>query len=676
MDILSAQLQKQFEKSTRKAFPPQTISAMKRAFAYTNISKEFDLREEQVRSVGNTLIEWMNSNETAVKRFKSNMSDSDCYLLAQVFTDTKMTECLFNPGTDFLDTVANELISQADAQDCIEDLSKAVDRCTSIIAPCKPFSMRNEDDALETELFSNIFSKRQHTALLTAVFISSPDVLFNLIIEQFVTKHIPARLTSEIAAAHTHKDEIWSILREFLPNTYRKRATKCFLKNTATVMEELVQHAYSQDTQKLQQFIIVPPSLTDLIAPTTTKAADKEQYKDGLWLENFVPKLNSLIRSCSNDFYHKREVYPPFKNMFQQPEMSIMGFYLLLTENEVWARILPAILMLPSLSSHTLAGGKEQFSRYMSHNCPKVFESEERERLHAALQEAFSVLTNPNKQISSYNAAVYVTSHQLFSAAGLNLYNVDPISLNANMYISGLMKYLEGIGNSSEIVVGIVSALALMNHLGEPRDTSASPPTDILCPRAAPEDTAKTIDRLKAKVDSKDRTILAMEASANSLKQQIIELERRLKAREDELDTVREEKKALQEHADNLLDTLNTMSEEYTPESGDEEIQFPASLNGKKILTFGGFTPFLVGLQELLPELIVHQSNRRPEASSLRAADAVFIQTNRVSHSDFYYVLDTCRANGVPVRMYKTTGAKTCATQVIHTLCRLEKVAN
>ena len=53
-----------------------------------------------------------------------------------------------------------------------------------------------------------------------------------------------------------------------------------------------------------------------------------------------------------------------------------------------------------------------------------------------------------------------------------------------------------------------------------------------------------------------------------------------------------------------------------------------------------------------------------PNTMLLRTADAVWIQPNCMSHSDYYRIMNTAREQGVPVHYYAFDSAYKCAQQL------------
>lgn len=58
-------------------------------------------------------------------------------------------------------------------------------------------------------------------------------------------------------------------------------------------------------------------------------------------------------------------------------------------------------------------------------------------------------------------------------------------------------------------------------------------------------------------------------------------------------------------------------------------------------------------------------TNELPNADTIRNADAVWIQTNALSHSYFYKIINTAREYKIPVRYFGYASARKCAEEIV-----------
>lgn len=105
---------------------------------------------------------------------------------------------------------------------------------------------------------------------------------------------------------------------------------------------------------------------------------------------------------------------------------------------------------------------------------------------------------------------------------------------------------------------------------------------------------------------------------------------------------------------------------ENPQEEKEEEIpgiSFPYTVK-HRIVSFGGHPGWLKGMKEYLPDVRFISPDMLPNTMLLRTADAVWIQPNCMSHSDYYRIMNTAREQGVPVHYYAFDSAYKCAQQL------------
>lgn len=108
--------------------------------------------------------------------------------------------------------------------------------------------------------------------------------------------------------------------------------------------------------------------------------------------------------------------------------------------------------------------------------------------------------------------------------------------------------------------------------------------------------------------------------------------------------------------------------EDKQEESVDTAIEYPFYTEGK-ILSFGGHAAWLSDMKKKLPNVVFVSSETLPNVDLIRGADEVWIQTNCISHSDYYKIMDTLKIMGKQVRYYVHSGVNKCADQIVRS-CR------
>lgn len=101
------------------------------------------------------------------------------------------------------------------------------------------------------------------------------------------------------------------------------------------------------------------------------------------------------------------------------------------------------------------------------------------------------------------------------------------------------------------------------------------------------------------------------------------------------------------------------------PEDDDGPISVELPYNARqRIVVFGGHDTWLKAIKPLLPNIVFVNRGQNPNAELIRAADAVWIQANALSHKNYYKIINTVRTNRIPVRYFGYASARKCAEQL------------
>lgn len=96
-------------------------------------------------------------------------------------------------------------------------------------------------------------------------------------------------------------------------------------------------------------------------------------------------------------------------------------------------------------------------------------------------------------------------------------------------------------------------------------------------------------------------------------------------------------------------------------------IQYPYQTD-KRILSFGGHETWRKEMHRKLPNVVFVPPDSQPNVDLIRNADAVWLQTNCLSHADFYKIIDIVRKSGKQLRYFSSAGAGRCAEQLVTSL--------
>ena len=96
----------------------------------------------------------------------------------------------------------------------------------------------------------------------------------------------------------------------------------------------------------------------------------------------------------------------------------------------------------------------------------------------------------------------------------------------------------------------------------------------------------------------------------------------------------------------------------------EPDIQFPYTPNQKTVM-FGGHESFLKEFRKRLPCVTCVSSKIYSfDPNLVRYADVVWIQTNSISHPQYWKVIKTAKAYGVQIRYFTYSSAEKCAVQL------------
>lgn len=96
----------------------------------------------------------------------------------------------------------------------------------------------------------------------------------------------------------------------------------------------------------------------------------------------------------------------------------------------------------------------------------------------------------------------------------------------------------------------------------------------------------------------------------------------------------------------------------------DETIRYPYETSGK-IISFGGHDKWLKEMRKKLPNVMFISPDSLPNIDLIRHADTVWLQTDCLSHSDFYRIINIVHQNGIPLRYFSFAGSEKCAEQLV-----------
>lgn len=168
-----------------------------------------------------------------------------------------------------------------------------------------------------------------------------------------------------------------------------------------------------------------------------------------------------------------------------------------------------------------------------------------------------------------------------------------------------------------------------------------------------------TYDELSIRVQQQKEQIKVLQTSLHEAKRNELSITKEFQ---------RYREKATLEHRE-LADLrerffLSETSEEISDDTASEE-DFPYEVE-RDTLVFGGHANWGKAIRQLLTGKIRFiDKDKSFDSGIIRYADIIWIQTNALSHSMFYTVIDEARKLNKPIRYFLFSGAVKCAIQIM-----------
>ena len=165
----------------------------------------------------------------------------------------------------------------------------------------------------------------------------------------------------------------------------------------------------------------------------------------------------------------------------------------------------------------------------------------------------------------------------------------------------------------------------------------------------APEedDTAQELRELK-------RENKNLKAMINKLEHRLRESGEALKNADESLNEASAELAELR----SMIRRAEKEQEDYTA-----TVSFPYAVQ-KRTVVFGGHSSWAKAIKPLLPDVRFIEPSAQPNTGLILNADVVWIQTNAMSHSNFYKIIDIVRKHDIELHYFKYASAEKCAEQL------------
>ena len=128
---------------------------------------------------------------------------------------------------------------------------------------------------------------------------------------------------------------------------------------------------------------------------------------------------------------------------------------------------------------------------------------------------------------------------------------------------------------------------------------------------------------------------------------------------EAELSVHEKERQELHDLRELVFSLTNSVEETREEKSS---VAFPYKVM-KKHVVVGGHPNWLKVIKPMLPE--VKFIDGIPSSEQIKGAQVIWLQTNYMSHTAYYKIIDIVRTNGIPLRYFTSASATKCAEQVV-----------
>ena len=179
------------------------------------------------------------------------------------------------------------------------------------------------------------------------------------------------------------------------------------------------------------------------------------------------------------------------------------------------------------------------------------------------------------------------------------------------------------------------------------------------------EETGSNEAELKEQIASLKKRISSLAAENKALKDASYNAQKQTSQLNEKLEEIHRNTKADREELAKLREVI-FLSQNPEKEIPDPGISLPYE-SKERIVICGGHDSFIKQLNQMITGNVRILSNVRINEDLIRNAASVWIQTNAISHSDYYKITDLCRKYEIPMYYFLYSSARKCAEQIVET---------
>ena len=98
-----------------------------------------------------------------------------------------------------------------------------------------------------------------------------------------------------------------------------------------------------------------------------------------------------------------------------------------------------------------------------------------------------------------------------------------------------------------------------------------------------------------------------------------------------------------------------------------DEIKYPVKTD-EKIISFGGHLSWIKEMRKRFPDVVFVEPETTPNITQIQNANSIWVQTNCISHGNYYRILNTVKGKDIPIRYFLYSSADKCSKQLAETL--------
>lgn len=167
-------------------------------------------------------------------------------------------------------------------------------------------------------------------------------------------------------------------------------------------------------------------------------------------------------------------------------------------------------------------------------------------------------------------------------------------------------------------------------------------------------------DEQQEDVPEETTEALTLKTEYRTLKERLNELHRERNELQRKLDDAYAENAMLRERLQ--MQTSEPKEEAVVPEP-QTAVDFPYAPMHRHVV-FGGHPSWMREIRPLLPGVRFISKDMLPDTELIRHAETVWIQSNALSHSNYYKIISIVRENDIPIRYFSFASAVKCAEQL------------